>query len=132
MYGHSLKLLDMTNSYGQAVFVYGVLFMDWGTEKTPFQGVSLDLYQKATVGCLAVRFAPGSTNRQTRFGQRAPYLTPCLTQMKSTYRPHLRIPMPLSQGSVLIVFDNVRSLGFSGHVTTNLLSTIKMATIQVA
>ncbi len=49
MYGHNLKLLDMTNLYGQAVFVYGVLFMDWGTEKTPFQGVSLDLYEKAAV-----------------------------------------------------------------------------------
>ena len=37
----SYRWQTVTHSIVIAVFVYGILFMDWGTEKTQFQGVGL-------------------------------------------------------------------------------------------
>lgn len=54
-----------------AMLVYGVLFMDGGTQETPFEGVSRALIPIASTTYSFIRFELGFVNRQTRFGRQA-------------------------------------------------------------
>ena len=59
----------VTHSIIIAMLVYGVLFMDWGTEKTPFQGVSRSLKPIDSKGYSSIRFELGFADRRTRYGR---------------------------------------------------------------
>lgn len=86
------------NNHFPAVLVYGVLFMDWGDEKQPFQGVSLSQWiwytKNQGSGCVPkglqnYRYGPGFGIRPPRSGRQT--LWPRLARSLPKWRVAIHI-----------------------------------------